>query len=1333
MKTPTSPSKRRPARRKLTRRQKGFALISVLTILSLLALIAVGLLTLANVESRRNGVSSAQEEAQANARFALQMAIAELQAHLGTDRAITATAGAGVLTVADLNEDATGGNRFLRNYIGVWEAAADPRNDDGRFEYIPGETAVYRDEGAETFDDQSIFKRWLVSNADYDAIQRENFFAGAGSVEDINFTEVTFNSDIKGEEKPVELVGVNTVGQNGERIFAGAVPIQRTDGDGQERPGGRYAWWVGDNNMKAYVRAKDVPARQNDLTAAEIAYRTGAPGAYGAETLADSSAPLITEPNTEVSDQLISYNQLGALQQNDTIAVQENFHDVTTFADSLLVDVTSGGLRKDLSLMLENDPPGGDWDGTIIKGNPPRGPYGFTALSEHGEYDTGNWLNLYEHYNVHRDTSDILLRRSDTNGTTILPPDSLTSSVWSRAHYPFWNSQRKTLTPVIVRSAMMLSIGAESLNSSRTDSNVRQFYDRVSPENGNTPVPDPANPDRFVANEYILTFHALPMITLWNPYNVAMRVDGFRAYTNGAAVSHIIKVGSGRRLSFEWNERSSTTDSAAPSRGILVGQNFTLEPGEMRTFFSTKDFQNQRFDFWAIGESARSPNRIDVDFDPGSGPLDAGFVRNSISREGSHGEGDAGGANNVFARVLGLWGDTTDTITIQTRPFLPEGERSGDQDPNTDGLQGLIYYADYYSFQTTLQTFPMPNNPSARVVPNASIREVDSAKLQGKLVWRNDADSPVTRALNNAIQTQTFNMSSLTSGRKIPFMLVDTRLKSTDFNTNSNPENPNLTWLHNIPSHGFFGITSEGTEKTLGRGQTSDVITASLAQATTCEFNQVGSLNEAFQFHQMDRIGSRLAIYGGNSYGQNGQNRVIAAEIPLVPIQSIGQLQHWPQVPIDSTRWANVSLQNYAIGNSYASPLLDPDEVMFPREAPQNPLTASDGSWRVWLDLRVDNADPRVRQRPDLDGVAWFAGVNGSGPYTEHFKPIRHIDRSWVANTLLFDDFFFSGLANYEGRYIRKTGEELSLDDVLDQFTNGEPVLPNTRYRYTPHGRESTEVISDLDDPEDGYKNAAYYITLEGGFNINSLSVRAWKTFLASNLQKRFPVLADDARPVAAGSYEVSDGVKYIIPKFNVGVETGNNGRTQWLEQNSITEAELNELAEEIVAEVSRRGPFRSIAEFVNRRVDRSSGNSEDNMALRGPLQQALDKVVNKRGNPLSANAIQNNSYKFEAAALLPSNAGTPEHIMQADLLQSIGPLMQARSDSFTIRAYGESADGSARAWCEAVVVRSHDYVDQSVEERPDARVNELQSEINRKFGRQFRQVSFRWLAPSSI
>ena len=87
---------------------------------------------------------------------------------------------------------------------------------------------------------------------------------------------------------------------------------------------------------------------------------------------------------------------------------------------------------------------------------------------------------------------------------------------------------------------------------------------------------------------------------------------------------------------------------------------------------------------------------------------------------------------------------------------------------------------------------------------------------------------------------------------------------------------------------------------------------------------------------------------------------------------------------------------------------------------------------------------------------------------------------------------------------------------------------------------------------------------------------------------------------------------------------------------------------------------------------------------------------------------------------------------MQGDVLQSLAPVLQVRSDYFKIRTCGETLDAAgnvvARAWCEAVVQRSPQFIDSSdTAEKTYTSINTL----NKTFGRRYDIVSFRWLNDS--
>jgi hypothetical protein len=82
-----------------------------------------------------------------------------------------------------------------------------------------------------------------------------------------------------------------------------------------------------------------------------------------------------------------------------------------------------------------------------------------------------------------------------------------------------------------------------------------------------------------------------------------------------------------------------------------------------------------------------------------------------------------------------------------------------------------------------------------------------------------------------------------------------------------------------------------------------------------------------------------------------------------------------------------------------------------------------------------------------------------------------------------------------------------------------------------------------------------------------------------------------------------------------------------------------------------------------------------------------------------------------------------------------LGPVLAARSDTFLVRAYGDTANPATGnvescAWCEAVVQRVPDYVDAT---DPADAATETLSDYNRIYGRRFQIVRFRWLSATEV
>ena len=197
-----------------------------------------------------------------------------------------------------------------------------------------------------------------------------------------------------------------------------------------------------------------------------------------------------------------------------------------------------------------------------------------------------------------------------------------------------------------------------------------------------------------------------------------------------------------------------------------------------------------------------------------------------------------------------------------------------------------------------------------------------------------------------------------------------------------------------------------------------------------------------------------------------------------------------------------------------------------------------------------------------------------------------------------------------------------------------------------------------------------------------------------------------------------------------------------WSDLRTLSDTQIRSLAQNMVKEVKKRGPFLNMSDFVNRRLQ--SGE----MGVKGALQAAIDESsINSTFDELSDMVIApRGGYPNQDAARGSVYTAAPGYLIQSDVLAVLGNILTTRDDTFTVRAYGELANREgvvlSRAWCEAVVQRGVNYVDPvNSPETPARQVNmksgaledtEL-SAVNKAFGRKFNIVSFRWLSPEEV
>ena len=462
-------------------------------------------------------------------------------------------------------------------------------------------------------------------------------------------------------------------------------------------------------------------------------------------------------------------------------------------------------------------------------------------------------------------------------------------------------------------------------------------------------------------------------------------------------------------------------------------------------------------------------------------------------------------------------------------------------------------------------------------------------------------------------------------------------------------------------------------------------------------------------------------------------------------------------------------------------------------------------------------------------------------------------DHAFAANLALWDTYYFSGLnlqansysltggrsafpagpdlptdtnvASDQAETLKKaTGNLSSFDsasfrDVKAALEAGYNPLANTRVVFQPDNKPAVADgafprVDEFPHPTYLARNALY----DGGFNVNSTSKQAWKAVLAG---MRGQTLPDGT--LASGT---------VLTRFARSFKPATGATGVWNNFRELTDAEIDKLAAEVVKEVRDRGPFMSLADFVNRRL-----LSTDH-GLKGALQAAIDKsginksAIENSGETLASGIFpapdapgtvpdpQGNSGRptrnfttlngdeegtygvygvlntkvpnFKVAERFPRIAsmsetndrkkvvaglGAPQIVTQMDVLNTVGPNLTARSDTFTVRAYGEALDNAGntigRAWVEVVVQRTTQFMlpsarGASYEElnrrKPAYRVNGALTleynnvpvvdlyesnfnrlpnnatdsdkdnwHINRLLGRRFKATSIRWLNANEI
>jgi hypothetical protein len=508
----------------------------------------------------------------------------------------------------------------------------------------------------------------------------------------------------------------------------------------------------------------------------------------------------------------------------------------------------------------------------------------------------------------------------------------------------------------------------------------------------------------------------------------------------------------------------------------------------------------------------------------------------------------------------------------------------------------------------------------------------------------------------------------------------------------------------------------------------------------------------------------KRGAYWGPSVNNDsvGKSTIILYPIPRRPLLSLSQL--------GTVAFAEVSTDaDLTVGSSFAHPGIgDLTRIvewpgprdLFPSENPlpgdvKGPVPELGyvakhmGSLvlRNRTDIRTDHA---FAANLTLWDSYYFSGLNLQANSFSHRDGIQNPWPNSGADLPLDDDVRITQGASLNAAGLTSQDSRTRFDQYKVQLNAGQALLANRRMKYLPDGKPSFTTNANYSNslalPESEFPHPKYLARnslYDGGFNVNSTSRAAWKALLAG--------LRGQALPEATNSK--ADGTALTKFARAFGQPADKTGNDPWTSYRELDDKQIDDLAAAVVEEIRARGPFMSLADFVNRRLI-NQRNPDDDFGLKGALQAAIDKTtINNTAiaaaggtfqapastpNPADPNGhlfgnmttssgwwTQRGAYppmpanqRFPSLKAMSQNPsvsnpaiiaglGAPGIVTQMDVLNSIGPNLTARSDTFVVRAYGEALDDAGnvigKAWVEVVVQRTSEYVAMAVGQKyPD-------------------------------
>lgn len=1292
---------------------RGFALVIALFLMGFITLLLLSLSTLTQVEIRSAALEASHTKARSNAKFALMQAIGKIQTLTGPDQRVTASAD--IITPDGVYAEERSADK--RHWIGVWNVE--------QFNLSGDPETQGRNNGDPTlFDD--AFAGWLVSD-------------GGDPATVSTATAITNGFDNYAGDNMVDLVGEGSVlysdanDTTREGVRLPKTPIDAT---------GNYAFWVSDESLKANF-AMENPFAEAEVTSVEKRYGQtislqpdiGAALDQAAQARALTIVPSTLFDFSDANDLGEQVNTLtaaidGADKEAVSIATKIGFHDVTSSTFGVLADVRNGGLKRDLSLAMEMS----DID------------------FQQTDFINSSEVNRAGTWRQQLNGADMLLGylyQQETNESINGEPVTLRGPTWQLLR-SFYRSYRdvtdRTTTPAIAASAHRPNLidanknqidGQAAIafqgqkNGHGHDSSWQNYQYEVSGKDyyvmRNTQtqrMPILTNAEYIFGvqrendgGQQVLALSLNFVATVMNPYNVAIEFQGYQLMLHSLPVCIAIeKYGPTETIpdnaslekelyndadygpyvmEFMLRKQIDGMDESFGSGSIVSGEmgepifgNFILtevdESGNAITDGSAK-IRLEPGEIKVI--SLADPNPI---LDPKIG-LPATYTWN-----------DQGGFRYT---KLGLPDMFVDDPNGQGSYKTPNAVGIRTYEPTDSGYDVAIDDPTEIEYPLNAdQTIPLADDDRVVVMISTntskwreqiSYYKSNSARREGRVFFNQmliDQDGDLNEALNSnniprGLWTQSMRLNMSKNKLNDDFPRTEP-LTGAELNDQQFIASTSIS-LKTVDDEISPGPYMNNFNLRLLTGRDLHVLNKGESLGPPQYLVKNRSLVDAIVNYPI-KNGEEYDGAWGSSNSSSGDSRVILFEVPTTPMVSLGAFQH-----------ADINIMpdqpTYGIGFSFAN-------VFVPRD-------------RLWEGTSDDKDRDRV-----------FA------------------DTAYLANEAMWDSYYFSTLSAmsaFDGSANPTDAEyDTALDTEIEDFFHREATLPNPNFISAPQQEKSIEdIIIDIQNRELGYKALAGNALMRGAFNVNSTSVAAWKSLLGSLLSDKNLAMTTDEGAITSGA--LTNDAALSRTSLPGGAD---DPEDIWVGVHGLTEDQLTELAEAMVDEVKARGPFTSVSDFVNRRPN------EGDTGLMGTIQAAIDNRTTVNEDYLATlgstpssdlSAAYQSEFPYMENFGPESGLSAPGYLSQGDVLTAIGPYLNARGDTFLIRAYGDVTDPltgevEAQAWCEAVVQRMPDFVNSEADE-PYGELYDstggpnLNSTENQQFGRRYRIIRFRWLEDDEV